>query len=67
MTITLMLAQTPAQPTGDTTGWGLLLLMGGVAVVIGGLSLLFLTRRFGRDAFDRRRRGDDPNRPRDDD
>lgn len=66
MTITFMLAQTPAPSTGDTTGWVLLLLMAGAAVVIGGLSLLFLTRRYGRDTFDRGRRGDDPNRPRED-
>jgi hypothetical protein len=62
----LFLAQTPSPPPGDTTGWPLLVLMAFAALVIGGLSFLFLARRYGSDLFGEGRRRDDPNRPRGD-
>lgn len=47
----LMLAQTPT-PTNapdGTTAWPLLFLMAAAALVVGGLSFLFLYRRYGND------------------
>jgi hypothetical protein len=49
---------------GDTTGWATLFLMAMGALLVAGLSILYLVRRFGREMWDEgRRRGPLPPPP----
>jgi hypothetical protein len=52
----------PSPLPNPTTGWQTLFLMALGAVVVAGLSILYLIRRFGREVWPERRR-DDPSGP----